>query len=85
MFFIFIWRAMLMTHKARDRLGSLLRVGIISMYTFYGIVNMGMVIGMMPCTGHPACFCLQRFLHRLALLGGRPFVLSCTSKIYALM
>ena len=55
-YFFLIWRAMLVARDARDRFGSLVATGIATMYAFYGIINIGMVMGMMPTTGLPLPF-----------------------------
>lgn len=39
--------------QAEDMLGKLLATGIVSMYAFHVIVNIGMTIGIMPVTGVP--------------------------------
>src|SRR5262249_42146877 len=39
--------------QAEDLLGKLLAAGIVSMYAFHIVVNIGMTIGIMPVTGVP--------------------------------
>ena len=39
--------------QARDRFGSLVAMGIATMFAFYAIINLGMVMGLMPVTGLP--------------------------------
>jgi len=41
---------------ARDRFGFLLAAGIVGMFAFHIVVNMGMTIGIMPITGIPLPF-----------------------------
>jgi len=41
---------------ARDRFGFLLAVGIVAMFAFHIVVNIGMTIGIMPITGIPLPF-----------------------------
>ena len=41
---------------ARDRFGFLLAAGIVGMFSFHVIVNVGMTIGIMPITGIPLPF-----------------------------
>ncbi|MDR3125360.1 MAG: rod shape-determining protein RodA [Endomicrobium sp.] len=53
LYFLFIWRALVIAKKARDRYGSLVSIGIATMFTFYVVINIGMVMGMMPVTGMP--------------------------------
>ena len=55
-YFIVVWRALLIARDARDLFGSLVAVGIATMFAFYGTINMGMVMGLMPCTGLPLAF-----------------------------
>ncbi|MBQ3835431.1 MAG: rod shape-determining protein RodA [Elusimicrobia bacterium] len=52
-YFLFVWRALVVARQARDRFGSLIATGIATMFAFYGIINMGMVMGLMPVTGLP--------------------------------
>ncbi|MDR0724370.1 MAG: rod shape-determining protein RodA [Endomicrobium sp.] len=53
LYFVFIWRALVIAKEARDKYGSLIAVGIATMFTFYIVINTGMVMGMMPVTGMP--------------------------------
>ena len=48
-----VWRAMAVAREARDRYGSLIATGIATMFTFYVVINVGMVMGLMPSTGLP--------------------------------
>ena len=41
---------------AKDRLGTLIAMGIVSIFAFHVIINIGMVIGLMPVTGIPLPF-----------------------------
>lgn len=52
-YFLFVWRALVVAKQARDRFGSLVATGIATMFAFYGVINMGMVMGLMPVTGLP--------------------------------
>jgi rod shape determining protein RodA len=52
-FFIFILRSIRIAAKARDIYGTLIAAGIISMFTFHILVNVGMTSGIMPVTGIP--------------------------------
>jgi rod shape determining protein RodA len=52
-YFLFIWRALVIAKEARDRYGSLVATGIATMFAFYVVINIGMVMGMMPVTGMP--------------------------------
>jgi len=41
---------------AKDRFGSLVASGIVGMFLFHIIINIGMTIGLMPITGIPLPF-----------------------------
>ncbi len=43
-------------NKAKDRLGSLIAIGVVSMLSVYLIVNIGMTLGLMPVVGLPLPF-----------------------------
>ncbi|OPX87922.1 MAG: Lipid II flippase FtsW [Pelotomaculum sp. PtaB.Bin104] len=53
LFFIVIYRCILIAINARDRFGSLLAAGTVSMLTVHVLINAGMNIGIMPVTGIP--------------------------------
>lgn len=46
-------RGTLLLAQAEDLLGRLLAAGVVSMYAFHIVVNIGMTIGIMPVTGVP--------------------------------
>lgn len=48
-----LWRGAVTILHAEDMLGRLLAAGIVSMYAFHVIVNIGMNIGILPMTGVP--------------------------------
>ncbi|MDR1926799.1 MAG: rod shape-determining protein RodA [Endomicrobium sp.] len=50
---LFIWRALAIAKESRDRYGSLVATGLATMFAFYAVINIGMVMGMMPVTGMP--------------------------------
>jgi rod shape determining protein RodA len=52
-YFLFIWRGFVIAKESRDRYGSLVATGIATMFAFYAVINIGMVMGMMPVTGVP--------------------------------
>ena len=56
LFAIWLWRGMTIAYQAKDRLGTLMAVGIVSMIAFHVFVNIGMTIGLMPITGIPLPF-----------------------------
>ena len=53
LFLIFILRSISIALKARDTFGMLIATGVISMFTFHILVNVGMTSGIMPVTGIP--------------------------------
>lgn len=55
-YFLLVWRAMRIAKNSRDRYGSLVASGIATMFAFYGVINIGMVTGLMPATGLPLMF-----------------------------
>ncbi len=51
------WRMWyLMQHRASDRYGKMIIIGIMAMFMFHIFENIGMVIGIMPITGIPLPF-----------------------------
>jgi len=46
-------RGTMLLAQAQDTLGRLLAAGVVSMYAFHIIVNIGMTLGIMPVTGVP--------------------------------
>ena len=53
---LFLYRSIMIIHDAKDLFGSLLATGIVGMFLFHIIVNIGMTIGIMPITGIPLPF-----------------------------
>ncbi|MDF9408309.1 rod shape-determining protein RodA [Pelotomaculum isophthalicicum JI] len=53
LYFIVIYRCILITMNAKDDFGTLLAAGVVSMLTFHVLVNVGMTCGIMPVTGIP--------------------------------
>ncbi len=53
LFFMLIYRCIYIAVNAKDHLGFLLTVGVVSMITFHVMINVGMTIGIMPVTGIP--------------------------------
>lgn len=53
LFFIVIYRCILITINAKDDFGTLVAAGVVSMLTFHVLVNVGMTTGIMPVTGIP--------------------------------
>lgn len=52
-FCVFLLRSVRIATKSRDLYGTLIAVGIISMFAFHILVNVGMTSGIMPVTGIP--------------------------------
>jgi len=56
LFYLFIFRGIIIALKSKDMLGTLLATGIVSMIVFHLLVNVGMAAGIMPITGIPLPF-----------------------------
>lgn len=56
LFFLLLYRAVVISRTAEDRFGSLIAVGIFSMWLFQVFINVGMTLGIMPVTGIPLPF-----------------------------
>ena len=50
---LFLYRAIRIAAEAKDTYGSLLATGIVGMFTFHILVNIGMTVSIMPVTGLP--------------------------------
>ena len=55
-FLIIIMRAFIIAYSSKDSFGSYLCFGIIAMFFFHFVVNIGMAMGIMPITGIPLLF-----------------------------
>ncbi len=53
LYLIWIWRLVSAAQGARDRTGSLLIMGFVSLLIFHIFCNLGMVVGIMPIMGIP--------------------------------
>ncbi|MEA3328156.1 MAG: rod shape-determining protein RodA [Candidatus Omnitrophota bacterium] len=53
LYFLLIRQGLKIAGRTNDSTGRLLAVGIITMFSFHIIVNIGMTVGMMPVTGLP--------------------------------
>jgi len=53
MYFLLLYRCIKIALNSKDLFGSLIVIGIVSMFTYHIIQNVGMAIGMMPITGIP--------------------------------
>jgi len=56
LFALWLWRAGTIATQAKDRLGMLMSVGVVTMIAFHLFVNVGMTVGLMPITGIPLPF-----------------------------
>ena len=54
LFVLLLWRVLVAGWRSRDAFGTLFAAGVASMIMFQLVVNVGMVLGVMPITGHPA-------------------------------
>ena len=52
-YFLLIVRILNAAKQARDRVGTFVIMGILAVFLFHIVVNIGMVIGLMPITGLP--------------------------------
>ncbi|MGD8400105.1 MAG: FtsW/RodA/SpoVE family cell cycle protein, partial [Bacillota bacterium] len=56
LFFVFIWRSIRIASQAKDRAGVIIATGVLAMFLFHILENVGMNIGIMPITGIPLPF-----------------------------
>lgn len=56
LYLIIMIRGIVIIRKTENRFGSLIAAGIVSMFLFHFMVNVGMVMGVMPITGIPLLF-----------------------------
>lgn len=56
LYFVLLYRTLYIAQQARDNFGTLIAVGICSMWGFHILENIGMSIGIMPITGIPLPF-----------------------------
>jgi rod shape determining protein RodA len=56
LYFILLYRAIMISRSSGDAFGSLLACGIFSMWLFQIFINVGMTLGIMPVTGIPLPF-----------------------------
>jgi rod shape determining protein RodA len=55
-YLIFIWRSLIIAKESKDRYGTLIALGLSTMFMFYAVINIGMTMGLMPATGMPLLF-----------------------------
>ena len=56
LFFTLIWRGVRIAYQARDKNGTIVATGIVALFLFHVLENIGMNIGIMPITGIPLPF-----------------------------
>ena len=56
LFAVYLWRAISIGDRARNRFGRFLAIGIAGIAGFQLLVNVGMTVGLMPVTGIPLPF-----------------------------
>lgn len=56
LFFVFIWRGILIASRAPDKFGKLLAIGIVSVIFIQTMINIGAFTGLLPLTGTPLPF-----------------------------
>lgn len=56
LFFVLLYRTLMISRSSGDAFGSLLACGIFSMWLFQIFINVGMTLGIMPVTGIPLPF-----------------------------
>ncbi|NLW55175.1 MAG: rod shape-determining protein RodA [Firmicutes bacterium] len=56
LYFILIWRCLVIIQQSKDKYGTLVATGIMAMFIFHILENIGMNIGIMPITGIPLPF-----------------------------
>ncbi|MDD5666501.1 MAG: rod shape-determining protein RodA [Actinomycetota bacterium] len=52
-FCLLLWRGVRIANNARDFYGSMIAFGIVTMFVFQVVVNIGMTLGILPITGIP--------------------------------
>ncbi len=55
-YFLIMIRGIIIIKKTENRFGVLIATGIVSMFFFHFMINVGMVMGIMPITGIPLLF-----------------------------
>ncbi len=55
-YFFLLWRGVRLMGAAKDRFGVLMITGVVSLFLFHILINVGMTLGIMPVTGLPLPF-----------------------------
>lgn len=53
LYFLLLWKGLLIASETEDTVGRLIVVGVVSMFLYHIVQNVGMTIGLMPVTGVP--------------------------------
>lgn len=56
LYFTIFWRGIRIAFQARDKTGTVVAAGVVSLFLFHVLENVGMNIGVMPITGIPLPF-----------------------------
>jgi rod shape determining protein RodA len=56
LYFLMIWRSVKIAYQAKDKTGCLIATGVVSMFLFHVMENIGMNMGIMPIAGIPLPF-----------------------------
>ena len=68
LFLLLILRLFQLSNKVKDPFGSYIILGVAAMFLFHVMENIGMVIGLMPCTGIPLPFISYGGSHMLSVM-----------------
>jgi rod shape determining protein RodA len=53
LYFVVLWRGLAIMYAAEDWMGRAIASGVVGMFAFHTVVNIGMTLGIMPVTGVP--------------------------------
>ncbi|OIO73254.1 MAG: rod shape-determining protein RodA [Elusimicrobia bacterium CG1_02_37_114] len=56
LYILLLWRIINVVKVSSDKYGALIAVGVLAMFSFYVIINIGMTLRLMPVTGLPLPF-----------------------------
>lgn len=76
LFAVWLWRGMAIAAQSKDRLGTMLAVGVVAMVVFHLFINVGMTVGLMPITGIPLPFISYGGTALLVMLAATGLLLS---------
>ncbi|NLY73708.1 MAG: rod shape-determining protein RodA [Firmicutes bacterium] len=85
LFFTLIWRGIRIAYQARDKTGTIVATGVVSMFLFHVLENVGMNIGIMPITGIPLPFISSGGSSMLASLAGVGILLNVWARRQKIM